>query len=83
MNPQWLAREEPFILLTPIGHDKVPMFFWGPFPGPGAEKKKEGLLRFELFKGSPLRNPDKFNYSLDPDGCLLADQSFEKPGAAN
>ena len=39
MSPQWLALLEPFILSQPIGHDKVPMFFWGPLSGPGVVKK--------------------------------------------
>jgi len=68
MSPQWLALLEPFILLQPIGHDKVPMFFWGPLFGPGAAKKKDGCSASQ---------PPIFIFSftgLDPDGCLVADQ---------
>jgi hypothetical protein len=57
----------PFILSKPIGHDKVPMFFWGPLNGPGVAKKKEGCFATQppiLF----------FLNVLDPDGCLVADQ---------
>jgi hypothetical protein len=56
MSPLWLARKEPYILSQPIGHDKVPMIFWGPFYGPGAAKKKGRLLRSEILKVSSLRN---------------------------
>jgi len=68
MSPQWLALLEPFILSQPIGHDKVPMFFWGPLSGPGAAKKKDGCS---------VSQPSIFTFSftgLDPDGCLVADQ---------
>jgi len=68
MSPQWLALLEPFILSQPIGHDKVPMFFWGPLSGPGAAKKKDGC-----FASQPLIFTFSFN-GLDPDGCLVADQ---------
>jgi hypothetical protein len=44
MSPLWLALLEPFILSQPIGHDKVPMFFWGPLNGPGVVKKKKGCF---------------------------------------
>ena len=77
MNPLWLARKEPWVLLQPLGHDKVPMFFWGPLSGPGVTKKKVWLLTVCYFS---------FN-GLDPDGCLVADQlrvrikTLEKPGA--
>jgi hypothetical protein len=44
MSPLWLGLLEPFILSKPIGHDKVPMFFWSPLNGPGAEKEKKGYF---------------------------------------
>ncbi|MGD8980730.1 MAG: hypothetical protein PVF42_03995 [Desulfobacterales bacterium] len=40
----------------PIGHDKVPMFFWGPLPDQGSLEKYGRLLRSEIIKVSPLRN---------------------------
>ena len=55
MNPLWLARKEPYILSQPIGHDKVPMIFWGPFYGPGAAEKNK-LLGSEILKVSALGN---------------------------
>ena len=78
---------EPFILSTPIGHDKVPMFFWGPLNGPGAAKKKEGCFATRLL-GSLRYATANFisSYGLDPDGCLVADLrkvqtiTFEKVG---
>ena len=39
MSPRWLALLEPYILWQSIGHDKEPMFFWGPSHGPGVAKK--------------------------------------------
>jgi hypothetical protein len=66
---------EPFILLTPIGHDKVPMFFWGPLNGPGAAKKKEGCFATRQLVSLRYATAD-FNFflnGLDPDGCLVAD----------
>jgi hypothetical protein len=88
MNPQWLDLLEPYILSKPIGHDKVPMFFWGPLNGPGAAKKKEGC--FATRQLASLRyataNFNFFLNGLDPDGCLVADLRkvqtiiFEKVG---
>jgi len=68
MSPQWLALLEPFILSQPIGHDKVPMFFWGPLSGPGVVRK--------IRKVASLRNLRFYFFlnDLDPDGCLVADQ---------
>jgi len=54
-----------------IGHGKVPMFFLGSVLRTRGQLKKEGLLRSELLESSSLRNPDNFNSSLDPDGCLV------------
>ena len=80
MNPQWLDLLEPYILSKPIGHDKVPMFFWGPFNGPGVVRKIRkvvSLLNHQLYF---------FLNDLDPDGCLVADLrkvqtiTFEKVG---
>ena len=74
MNPLWLDLLEPYILSKLIGHDKVPMFFWGPIIGPGVVKKKGWLLRYEiknLFATVDLI----FSFiDLEPDGCLVADQ---------
>jgi hypothetical protein len=76
MSPQWLALLEPFILSQPIGHDKVPMFFWGPLNGPGVVRKirKVASLRDNeclLATQPPILF---FLNDLDPDGCLVADQ---------
>ena len=46
ISPQWLAHLEPLILSQPIGHDKVPMFFWGPHNGPGVAGKIGKLLQY-------------------------------------
>jgi hypothetical protein len=88
MNSLWLGLLEPFILSKPIGHDKLPMFFWGPLNGPGAAKKKEGC--FATRQIASLRyataNFNFFLNGLDPDGCLVADLrkvqtiTFEKVG---
>jgi hypothetical protein len=83
MSPQWLAHLEPFILSQPIGHDKVPMFFWGPLNGPGVVRK--------IRKVASLRNRQFYFFlnDLDPDGCLVADLrkvqtiTFEKVGRRN
>jgi len=76
MSPQWLALLEPFILSQPIGHDKVPMFFWGPLNGPGVVRKikKDASLRDN--EGLLATQPPIlfFLNGLDPDGCLVADQ---------
>ena len=91
MSPQWLALLEPFILSQPIGHDKVPMFFWGPLFGPGVVRKikKVASLRDneDLLATQPLIL--FFLNDLDPDGCLVADQlrirtkTLESTGADN
>ena len=39
-----------------IGHDKVPMFFWGPLSGPGVPKKKGWFFRSETMKIYQRRN---------------------------
>jgi hypothetical protein len=89
MSPQWLARKEPCVLSQPIGHDKVPMFFWGPFSGPGAARKVASLRDPE---GLFASQPSIFTFSfigLDPDGCLVADRirirtkNIENSGAGN
>jgi hypothetical protein len=66
MSPLWLDLLKPYILSQPIGHDKVPMFFWGPLNGPGVVRKIRRLLGYAttIF----------FLNDLDPDGCLVADQ---------
>ena len=33
--PAMVGRKEPKILLHPLGHDRVPMFFWGPLMDQG------------------------------------------------
>jgi hypothetical protein len=68
MSLKWLALLEPFILSQPIGHDKVPMFFWGPLSGPGGVRKIRRLL------GYATSDSIFFLNDLDPDGCLVADQ---------
>ena len=78
-----MAHLEPFILSQPIGHDKVPMFFWGPLNGPGVVRK--------IRKVASLRNRQFYFFlnGLDPDGCLVADLrkvqtiTFEKVGRRN
>ena len=91
MSPLWLALLEPFILSQPIGHGKVPMFFWGPLFGPGVVRKirKVASLRDneDLLVMQPLIL--FFLNDLDPDGCLVADQlraytkTIESTGADN
>jgi hypothetical protein len=76
MNSLLLARLEPCILSQPIGHDKVPMFFWGPIFGPGVVRKiwKVASLRDNenLSATQPPLLP--FLRDLDPDGCMVADR---------
>jgi hypothetical protein len=74
MSPQWLARKEPFILLTLTGHDKVPMFLWGPAHGPGVAKKNHGSSAARHLSLFATQLYIFFFTGLDPDGCLLADQ---------
>jgi hypothetical protein len=66
------------------------MFFWGPFSGPGAARKKGRLLSLRDPEGLFALQPPIFTFSftgLDPDGCLVADRLrvrtkiLEKPGA--
>ena len=75
MSPLWLALFEPCVLKQPLGHSKVPMFFWGPITGPGAIRKR---------MVAPFRDSEDlfttqlsiliFLIGLEPDGCLVADQ---------
>ena len=37
MSPLWLELLKPYILLQPIGRDKVPIFFWSAWGGRGGE----------------------------------------------
>ena len=57
MSPQWLALLEPFILSQPIGHDKVPMFFWGPLSGPGVVRKIRRVASLRDNKGFLATQP--------------------------
>jgi len=79
-------------LSQPVGHDKVPMFFWGPFSGPGAAREKGRLLSLRDPEGLFALQPPIFTFSftgLDPDGCLVADRirirtkNIEHSGADN
>ena len=75
-GPQWLAHLEPFILLQFIGHDKVPMFFWGPLSGPGVVRKRK-VASIGDNEDLSASQPSIFAFSftgLDPDGCLVADR---------
>ncbi|UCD90605.1 MAG: hypothetical protein JSW04_04015, partial [Desulfobacterales bacterium] len=51
-----------------IGHDKVPMFFWGPLYGPGVERKIRWVASLHNYQFYIFLN------DLDPDGCLAAGQ---------
>ena len=75
-TPYGWPERSPIFCDNPIGHDKVPMIFWGSFYGPGAAKKKGRLLRCEILSVSSLRNHLIliFLCGLDPDGCLVADR---------
>jgi hypothetical protein len=76
MSPLWLGLLEPFILLKPIGHDKVPMFFWGPLNGPGVVRKIKKVAWLRDNEDLSATQPPIlfFLNDLDPDGCLVADQ---------
>ena len=69
MRPLWLAVKSPKILLQSLGHDRVPMFFWGPFMDLGRwicffiRLDPDGCLLADWFK--------------------VHKQLFEKPGAGN
>ena len=90
MSSLWLALIEPCVLKQSPGHNKVPMFFWGPITGPGVIRKQGWLLRYEIYNVSSLRNRQFFSLiDLDPDGCLAEDQlrvrnkTIENPDAVN
>jgi len=91
MSLLWLALLEPFILSQPIGHDKVPMFFWGPITGPGVVRKIRRVAALRDNEGLSATQPPIlfFLNDLDPDGCLVADQlrirtkTLESTGADN
>ncbi len=60
----------------PIGHDKVPMFFWGPLSGPGVVRKIRKVASLRDNEGLFATQPPIlfFLNDLDPDGCQVADQ---------
>jgi hypothetical protein len=46
MNPLRLALWEPWLCNTPLGHDRVPTFFWGPLTDQGSfEERLVAALR--------------------------------------
>jgi hypothetical protein len=56
MNPLRLALWEPWLCNTPLGHDRVPTFFWGPLTDQGSfeERLVAALRDFEyLFAAQP------------------------------
>ena len=75
-EPSMAGAFRTLYFVKTLGHNKVPMFFWGPITGPGVIRIKNGyfVTRYGVSLHYATVDFTFFLIDLEPDGCLVADQ---------